>query len=809
MIIKNSPTILTIFGATGDLAAKKIIPSLWHLFRQGRFPDRFSVMGFSRRNLSREEFKKFIRKTLIKRGGAAIKERDFSRFFETFSYHAGTFEDKKSFRILFEKIAGAESSWGVCANKLFYLAVPPSSYEIIFKNLASVKLNLPCGGNLGWSRLLIEKPFGKDSESARKLQSLLSSYFKEEQIYRIDHYLFKEILQGIENFRFSNNLFENAWDNTMIERIDIRLYESIGVEERGSFYDAVGALRDVGQNHLLIMLAVLAMEYPKNKEADSIRQNRAKILETLAPWTTETVRNNTYRAQYRGYENIKGVRPASNTDTYFALKTELRYPRWKGIPIFMEAGKRMAEARKEIVLTLKHPAICHLCEVGPHEPNKIVFRLEPNDEIIIYFWMKKPGFEQTLERRAFSFFLYEKKEKAQYVEEYAKIFNAAMEGNRAFFIAPGEVAALWKFIDPIESAWDKNTVSLAKYKPGTTPRPAILQNTQSVRDKNAETRMSEIGIIGLGKMGANLAIRLSAKGWRVVGMDHFPDTTKKLEKNGIIGAYSIPEFVKKLSTPRVIWLMVPASAPPSSKTSDGQSKATAGRPAGKPVDEIIFGKEGLARILKKGDIIIDGGNSFYKDSVRRGIKLGAKGIHFLDVGVSGGPTSIQLGKFAIMAGGNKKIYEKIKPIFDAMSDTTSGYMGKIGAGHFTKMIHNGIEYGMMQALAEGFSVLKKAPFEFHLKDVASVYNQNSIITSRLTGWLEEGFKKYGEDLKKASGVVAQTGEGEWTVKTAKELGVPAPIIKRSYLFRVRSKKSPSFTGKILSTLRAVFGGHKI
>ncbi len=198
---------------------------------------------------------------------------------------------------------------------------------------------------------------------------------------------------------------------------------------------------------------------------------------------------------------------------------------------------------------------------------------------------------------------------------------------------------------------------------------------------------------------------------------------------------------------------------------------------------------GLARILKKGDIIIDGGNSFYKDSVRRGMKLGAKGIHFLDVGVSGGPTSIQLGKFAIMIGGDKKIYEKIKPIFDAMSDTTSGYVGKIGAGHFAKMIHNGIEYGMMQALAEGFSILKKAPFEFHLKDVASVYNQNSIITSRLTGWLEEGFQKYGEDLKKASGSVAHTGEGEWTVKIAKELGVPAPIIKESYLFRDAQKRT--------------------
>jgi glucose-6-phosphate 1-dehydrogenase len=783
-----TPTILVVFGATGDLAGKKIIPSLWHLFRHNRLPERLSVIGFSRRNLSRGEFQEFVRDTLAKRGGSEIKESDFLRFFELFSYHAGTFDDRDAFRYLAEKITDTESSWGVCANKLFYLAVPPPAYAAIFRNLAAVALNLPCGGALGWSRVLIEKPFGLDSKSAKELQALLSSYFKEEQIYRIDHYLFKEIVQGVENFRFSNNLFENAWDNTTIERIDIHLHESIGVEERGSFYDAVGALRDVGQNHLLTMLAALAMEYPENKETDAVRRNRTKILETLTPWTPGTIRKHTYRAQYRGYRNSKGVRADSSTETYFALKTGLSHARWKGIPIFMEAGKCMAEARKEITLTLKHPAVCHLCETGPHAPNRIVFRLEPNEEIIIHFWMKKPGFEHTLEERTFSFFLYEKETKMQYVEEYAKVLHAAMEGNQSLFVSPEEVAALWKFTDPIEHAWSRNAVPLADYDPGTTPHPTLLRIEPDTREKHIQTRVGEIGIVGLGKMGANLARRLQAKRWKVVGFNKSPDATRELVQEGIIGAYSLGELVDKLHTPRIVWLMVPA---------------------GKPVDDVLFAKGGLAQLLQKGDTIIDGGNSFYKDSIRRGKKLRAKGIHFLDVGVSGGPVSIQLGKFAIMAGGEKKIYEKSKPIFDAMSDTPSGYLGRAGAGHFAKMIHNGIEYGMMQALAEGFAILKQAPFQFRLKDVANVYNQNSIITSRLTGWLEEGFKTYGEDLKKASGAVAHTGEGEWTVKTAQELDVAAPIIKGSYLFRVRSKNSPSFAGKILSTLRAVFGGHDL
>ncbi|PIQ80082.1 MAG: 6-phosphogluconate dehydrogenase (decarboxylating), partial [Parcubacteria group bacterium CG11_big_fil_rev_8_21_14_0_20_41_14] len=481
-----------------------------------------------------------------------------------------------------------------------------------------------------------------------------------------------------------------------------------------------------------------------------------------------------------------------------ALKTELLHPRWSGIPIYMEAGKRMEESRKEIVLTLKHPKVCLLCEQGPHAPNRIVFRLEPNDEVVIHFWTKKPGVGKIIEERVFSFFLYEKETKIQYVEEYAKIINAAIEGDQTLFISSDEVLVSWKFIDPVMEAWRQNLVPLTEYKHGSIPRPSFSRELSSSKDTETSNKGGEIGIIGLGKMGANLARRLNMKKWKVVGFNRSPDATKELEKEGIVGAYSLSEFVNKLSTPRTVWLMVPASV-----------KTSAGKLAGKPVDEILFGKNGLAQLLKRGDTIIDSGNSFYKDSVRRGKQLKEKGIHFLDVGVSGGPVSIALGKFAIMVGGDREIYEKSKPIFDAMSDTASGYMGVAGAGHFAKMVHNGIEYGMMQALAEGFTILQKAPFKFCLRDVAHTYNQNSIITSRLTQWLEEGFKEYGDDLKKASGVVAHTGEGEWTVKTAKEFGISAPVIKDSYLFRVQSKKNPTFTGKILSTLRAVFGGHKI
>lgn len=276
-------------------------------------------------------------------------------------------------------------------------------------------------------------------------------------------------------------------------------------------------------------------------------------------------------------------------------------------------------------------------------------------------------------------------------------------------------------------------------------------------------------------MGKPMTERLSHKGWKVSSFDAKVKGTEK----------SIKEMMQKLPTPCIVWIMIPA---------------------GKLVDQVL---QTLSPFLWKGDMVIDGGNSFYKDSMRRAKRLAKKGIQYLDVGISGGPVSIKLGRFAIMVGGKRSAYERVRSLFQDLSNTPSQYLGRSGAGHFTKMIHNGIEYGMMQALAEGFTVLRKAPFKFRLRDVANVYNQNSIITSRLTGWLEQGFKAYGENLKEASGTVAHTGEGEWTVKTAKEMRVKVPVIEKAFQFRIQSKKKPSFTGKILSTLRAVFGGHTI
>lgn len=297
----------------------------------------------------------------------------------------------------------------------------------------------------------------------------------------------------------------------------------------------------------------------------------------------------------------------------------------------------------------------------------------------------------------------------------------------------------------------------------------------------------EIGIVGLGKMGGNMARRLKKKGWRVVGWNLDESATKQLVKEkAVVGAESITDLANKLTAPRTVIVMVPA---------------------GKPVEEVLFGKDGLTNVLRKDDTIIDGGNTFFEDTVKRGKKVEKFGITFLDAGVSGGPSGALNGA-CIMVGGNKKTFARLQPLFKdlARPDAVQFFDG-IGAGHFVKMVHNGIEYGMMQAIGEGFEVLKKSKYKLDLKKAVDIYNHGSVIESRLIGWLQSGFNAYGVDLKSISGTVGHSGEGEWTVKTAKRMKVPVPIIEGSYQFRVQSAKKPSYTGQVVATLRNQFGGH--
>jgi 6-phosphogluconate dehydrogenase len=291
-----------------------------------------------------------------------------------------------------------------------------------------------------------------------------------------------------------------------------------------------------------------------------------------------------------------------------------------------------------------------------------------------------------------------------------------------------------------------------------------------------------IGYIGLGKMGLNMVLRLQEKGHSIIAYNRSPEPRKEAQKKGVVTVATISELVSKLHAPRLIWIMV----------SHGG------------VDAVI---EELLPLLSKGDIVVDGGNCFYKDTQRRAKHLKKHAIIFLDAGVSGGPAGARNGA-CTMVGGEAKDFARLEPLFKDIS-APGAYLhcGGHGAGHFVKMVHNGIEYGMMQALGEGFEVLKASPFKLNLEKVAGIYNNRSVIESRLVGWLQDGFKKYGTDLKSINPVVAHTGEGAWTVSTAKELDVPAPIIKGSLDARKRSVKDPRYAGRVLSVLRNQFGGH--
>jgi len=294
----------------------------------------------------------------------------------------------------------------------------------------------------------------------------------------------------------------------------------------------------------------------------------------------------------------------------------------------------------------------------------------------------------------------------------------------------------------------------------------------------------KLGYIGLGKMGYNMVELLLDKKYEVVVYNRSEGPVRKIAQQGAHAAGSYEQLVSALVPPRLIWIMVSYQA----------------------VDPVL--KE-LVPLLTKGDTVIDGGNSPYKESIRRSKELEARGIDFLDAGVSGGPAGARNGA-CIMVGGRKEVFQNFEALFRDLSVPDGfGYMGKSGAGHFVKMVHNGIEYGMMQSLAEGFAVMKASDFELNLAKITDVYNRKSVIQSRLVGWLQSAFVQYGEDLKDISGSVSQSGEGMWTVEAGKELGVPTPVIQGAIEFRTQSQSDPSYTGKLVSAMRNQFGGHDV
>ncbi len=770
------PSVLVIFGATGDLARRKLIPALYHLHRKKLLPPLFQIVAFSRRELTTEAFQEIAREAVKKIPESTPAETE--SFLRLFVYIQGFFDRKTGYKHLAEFLGFKDNEWQKCSNKLFYLAVPPTYYKKVFAQLAASRLTEPCPPEEGWTRVAVEKPFGKDLKTAEDLDKMLGRLFKEDQIYRIDHYLGKETIQNILAFRFSNSFLDPAWNNKSVQGIQVRFLEKLGLEGRGEFYDGVGALRDVGQNHLLQMLALITMRNPGVFDANAVRHARAEILKALRPLTKRNVNAQILKGQYQGFRAEKNISTNSRTETYFRIKTFIDLPEWSGVPILLEGGKAQDVNAVDISVVFRHKMPC-LCVGKKHSQNILRYEVQPQERISTSFWVKQPGTEMQIEEKDFAFDYKQAFAGANIFDAYERLLIDAFAGNQTLFVSTEEIMASWKFVDSVETAW-KNSELLA-YKTGSAEaRKAVFPEAEIGKT---------IGMVGLGKMGKNLALHLREQGWQVTGYDPAAKLPEiKMAKN-------LSELTRSLPQPRVIWLMLPAGA----GTEAGKFKET-------PTDAVL--KE-LIQFLAKGDIVIDGGNSFYETTVRRAALFKKHGINFLDVGVSGGPQGARAGA-SLMIGGDAKAFTAVEELFRDLA-VPGGYvhLGKSGAGHFTKMVHNGIEYGMMQAIAEGFAIMKQSPFELDLRKVADIYNHGSVIESRLIGWLEKALREHGENLEKVSGTVGHLGEGEWTVKTAKKLKVPVSAIETAFKFRMQSKRNPSYIGKILSALRNQFGGHSV
>ena len=402
----NIPTIFFIFGVTGDLAQTKLLPALFHLYSENQLPEKFHIVGFGRRDWNHAQYKDYIK---------SVIGNDESSFYNNLSYQKGKFDNLNDYHIAAGNLKNIDNQFGQCSNKLLYLAVPPIYYETIFKNLHASGLSKPCGGHLGWTRVLVEKPFGNDLKNARSINLMLGKLFKEEQIFRIDHYLAKDTVQNILTFRKSNELFESLWNDKHIEKIKASIIESRPVGARGAFYDGVGALKDVGQNHLMQMISLIAMEVPTSENSCAIQSARGKVVKDLKPATA----HKQIRAQYKGYLDEPGVAPKSQTETYFRVELQSKNKRWKKTKFVIESGKAFSHSEVKIEIYFK-------TSTKNLNQNILTFFIQPKQGIELSFGEKK---------LVLSF----DKENKKSLDAYEKILLDCIDGDHTLFASTDEV----------------------------------------------------------------------------------------------------------------------------------------------------------------------------------------------------------------------------------------------------------------------------------------------------------------------------------------------------------------------------------
>ena len=471
------PAAITVFGASGDLAHRKLFPALAGLADQGLLPDAIGLVGTARSDLGDDRFRDRLRDAAPDAG-----ER-WQKIVETARYVPGGYADEGTFTRLAEVLDGFDNDGGTAGNRLFYLATVPKVFPDIIGALGSYG-RAATGPDEGFTRVVIEKPFGHDLESARALDAVCHQYFDESQIYRIDHYLGKETVQNLLALRFSNAIFEPIWNRRYVDHVQITVGEQLGVEGRAGFYETAGALRDIVQNHLMQVVALTGMEPPGSVDAKGIRDEKVKVIQAIEILDTGRVAQDTVRAQYAagtldgkavpGYRDEDGVARDSQTETFVAMKLAIDNWRWAGVPFYLRTGKRLKERVTEV--TLQFQSVPHLpfaqTEARGLHPNSLVLRIQPDEGISLEFGAKVPG-QGFVVRSVAMDFSYAESFAEKPHDGYERLLLDALVGDPTLFIRSDEAASAWRVCDPILAAWADDLGGLAQYPAGSWgPRDA-------------------------------------------------------------------------------------------------------------------------------------------------------------------------------------------------------------------------------------------------------------------------------------------------------------------------------------------------
>jgi glucose-6-phosphate 1-dehydrogenase len=465
------PTTLVIFGGTGDLAHRKLLPAIYNLAHEGALPERFNLISVSRSEMDSDEYRQLARESIAKYSRRKPDDQVLDKLLEQVRYVPGTFDDDSVFESLGEELGRFDEEAGIAFNRIFYLSTSPAFFALIIDKLGEHGLEAHDDSEV---RVVIEKPFGTRASEASSLNRQVLSVLDESQVYRIDHYLGKETVQNVLAFRFANGMFEPIWNRNFIDYVQITAAEDLGIGTRAGYYDSAGALRDLVQNHMLQLLTLLCMEPPVTFDADEVRDEKVKVLHAVEPPPRDAVVRGRYTAgmaegrEAVGYLQEEGVPDDSMTETFVALRLEVDNWRWAGVPIYLRTGKRLARKVTEIAVTLKpvpHLAFQGQGSVGV-QPNQLILTVQPNEGVSLSLGAKIPGTRMRI-RPVNMEFLYGTSFLSQSPEAYERLIMDAMRGDATLFTRNDEVEAQWKIIDPILASWEQDETPLAEYPAGS------------------------------------------------------------------------------------------------------------------------------------------------------------------------------------------------------------------------------------------------------------------------------------------------------------------------------------------------------